>query len=207
MLTMMKKHGAVLTIFTALATGLTASVYFLTKERIEHQSFSQRQKIFDQVVPANLYDNDIQSECYIVTDIRLGNNHPHNLYLGRKQGKATVIVIESSAPDGYSGSIQMLVGADLHGNIHGVRITEHHETPGLGDKIDARISDWITHFTGKTVESAQDKRWAVQKDGGEFDQFTGATITPRAVVKAVKNTILFIKQQDIETLPRCGEAK
>lgn len=207
MLAMMKKHGVVLAIFSALATGLTASVYFLTKETIDHQSALQQQKLFDQVIPANLYDNDIQKECYIVTSSLLGNNQPHHLYLGRKQGEATVMVIESTAPDGYSGAIQLIVGADLEGNIFGVRVTEHHETPGLGDKIDVRISNWITLFTGKTVNDAQDQRWAVQKDGGEFDQFTGATITPRAVVKAVKQTIIFLKQQDVETLPRCGEIK
>jgi electron transport complex protein RnfG len=207
MLTMMKKHAAVLAIFSALATGLTASVYFLTKETIEHQAALQQKNLFDQVLPADLYDNDLQNECYIVTDDSLGNGQSHRLYLGKKQGQVNVVAIESVAPDGYSGAIKLLIGADMNGNVYGVRVTEHHETPGLGDKIDIRISDWITHFSGKTVTNAQDSRWAVKKDGGEFDQFTGATITPRAVVKAVKQTVLFLKQHDIATLPRCGEVK
>lgn len=207
MLTMMKKHGVILAVFSALATGLTGSVYLLTKDAISHQQALQQQKLFDQVIPPELYDNDIQSECYIVTNSASANSQSQRLYLGRKQGVATVVAIESVAPDGYSGPIKLLIGADLKGNIYGVRVTEHHETPGLGDKIDIRISDWINRFSGKTVDGENDSRWAVKKDGGQFDQFTGATITPRAVIKAVKQTMVYLKRQKIETLPRCGETK
>ncbi|MDF5751005.1 electron transport complex subunit RsxG, partial [Klebsiella quasipneumoniae] len=94
-------------------------------------------------------------------------------------------VMEATATDGYSGAIQLLVAADFRGTVLGTRVTEHHETPGLGDKIELRLSDWITHFAGKVIPGQGDSHWAVKKDGGDFDQFTGATITPRAVVNAV----------------------
>ncbi|CNK78000.1 electron transport complex subunit RsxG [Yersinia proxima] len=207
MLNTMKRHGITLALFAAGATGLTAVVNSLTESTIAHQAALQQKALLDQVVPAENYDNDMQAECYVVTDSALGNMAPHRLYLARKEGQPVAAAIETTAPDGYSGAIQLLVGADFGGNVLGSRVIEHHETPGLGDKIDIRISDWISHFSGRHVEGEQDKRWAVKKDGGDFDQFTGATITPRAVVRAVKNTALFLETlpAKLASLPVCGE--
>ncbi|AYD44039.1 electron transport complex protein RnfG [Yersinia kristensenii] len=207
MLNTMRRHGITLALFAAGATGLTAVVNALTETTIVHQAALQQKALLDQVVPAEYYDNDMQAECYVVTNPALGNMAPHRLYLARKEGQPVAAAIETTAPDGYSGAIQLLVGADFRGNVLGSRVVEHHETPGLGDKIDIRISDWISHFSGQQVESEQDKRWAVKKDGGDFDQFTGATITPRAVVQAVKNTALFLETlpAKLDSLPACGE--
>ena len=121
--------------------------------------------------------------------------------------KPVAAVLEATAPDGYSGAIQLLVGADFNGTVLGTRVTEHHETPGLGDKIELRLSDWITHFAGKKISGADDANWAVKKDGGDFDQFTGATITPRAVVNAVKRAGLYAQTlpAQLSQLPACGE--
>ncbi|EQC1350519.1 electron transport complex subunit RsxG, partial [Escherichia coli] len=121
--------------------------------------------------------------------------------------KPVAAVLETTAPDGYSGAIQLLVGADFNGTVLGTRVTEHHETPGLGDKIELRLSDWITHFAGKKISGADDANWAVKKDGGDFDQFTGATITPRAVVNAVKRAGLYAQTlpAQLSQLPACGE--
>lgn len=209
MLKTMKRHGITLALFAAGATGLTAVVNALTETTIAHQAALQQKALLDQVVPAENYDNDMQGECYVVTDPALGNMAPHRLYLARKEGKPVAAAIETTAPDGYSGAIQLLVGADFQGNVLGSRVVEHHETPGLGDKIDIRISDWISHFSGKQVDGEQDKRWAVKKDGGDFDQFTGATITPRAVVRAVKNTALYLETlpSKFDNLPVCGESQ
>ncbi|MCW6566526.1 electron transport complex subunit RsxG [Yersinia ruckeri] len=206
MLTTMKRHGITLAVFAALATGLTAIVNALTQDTIAHQAALQQKALLDQVVPAKLYDNDMQNECYVVTDSALGSTAPHRLYLARKNGEPVAAAIESTAPDGYAGAIQLLVGADFHGNVLGSRVIEHQETPGLGDKIDIRISDWMTHFTDQQVMGDNDKRWAVVKDGGTFDQFTGATITPRAVVRAVKNTTLYMETlpAKLSSLPTCG---
>ncbi|MEQ1969021.1 electron transport complex subunit RsxG [Xenorhabdus nematophila] len=207
MLETMRRHGITLAIFAACTTGLTAIVYSLTKDRIAEQAAIQHKTLLDQVVPPTLYDNQMQDECYLVTDNALGNKQTYRLYLARKNGIPAAAALESTAPDGYSGAIQLLVGANFSGKVLGVRVTEHHETPGLGDKIDTRISDWIYAFSGKKVMSKNDPNWAVKKDGGEFDQFTGATITPRAIVNAVKRTALYLETipEQLSSLPTCGE--
>jgi len=206
MLKTMRKHGVTLALFAALLTGITALVNELTKPTIDKQAALQQQQLFNQVMSQDLYDNDIQNSCLLVKDSPLGKGE-RKIYIARKGQTPVGVVMETTAPDGYSGAIQILVGADFNGTILGTRVTEHHETPGLGDKIELRLSDWITHFAYKHIEGSQDPRWAVQKDGGEFTQFTGATITPRAVVNAVKRAGLFA-----ETLPpalnqlnACGE--
>lgn len=205
MLKTMQKHGVTLAIFAALATGLTALVNELTKPTIEIQAALQQKLLFDQVLPADMYDNDIQQSCSVVSDPQLGAGTRH-IYVARKGSQPVAVVMEATAPDGYSGAIQLLVAADFNGKVLGTRVTAHHETPGLGDKIELRLSDWITHFAGKTIQNASDSSWAVKKDGGQFDQFTGATITPRAVVNAVKRAGLFAKTLPpmLAELPSCG---
>ena len=206
MLATMRRHGLILASFGALMTGMTALVNLMTKPTIEHQALLQQKSLFDQVIPASVYDNDMQNECYNVTDESLGTATPHRMYLARKNGQPVAAVVETTAPDGYSGAIQLLVAADFHGKVYGSRVLEQHETPGLGDKIEVRISDWIKHFANQTINGPTDERWAVKKDGGMFDQFTGATITPRAVVRSVKRTALFIGTvpSQLSHLTPCG---
>lgn len=202
----MQKHGVALALFAALFTGLTALVNELTKPTIAQQSALQQKMLFDQVIPDDVYDNNIQNSCLLVKDSPLGKGARH-IYVARKGDTPVAVVMEATAPDGYSGAIQILVGADFKGTILGTRVTEHHETPGLGDKIELRLSDWITHFTNKRIQGSNDASWAVQKDGGQFTQFTGATITPRAVVNAVKRAGLFAETlpQQLGDLPACGD--
>ncbi|MCS3429655.1 electron transport complex subunit RsxG [Klebsiella sp. BIGb0407] len=206
MLKTMQKHGVTLAVFAALLTGVTALVNELTKPTIDKQAAQQQQLLFDQVISHDLYDNDIQSSCFVVKDTPLGKGE-RRIYIARKGETPVGVVMEATAPDGYSGAIHLLVGADFNGTILGTRVTEHHETPGLGDKIELRLGDWITHFAQKHIEGSQDPRWAVQKDGGEFTQFTGATITPRAVVNAVKRAGLFAETlpPELNKLSACGE--
>lgn len=206
MLKTMRKHGVTLAIFAALLTGLTALVNELTKPTIDRQAARQQQQLFDQVIDQELYDNDIQHSCLIVHDSPLGKGE-RKIYVARKGHTPVGVVMETTAPDGYSGAIQILVGADFNGTVLGTRVTEHHETPGLGDKIERRLSDWITYFAHKHIEGSQDPAWAVQKDGGQFTQFTGATITPRAVVNAVKRAGLFAETLPpmLNNLSACGE--
>ncbi|WP_336795505.1 electron transport complex subunit RsxG [Erwinia aphidicola] len=208
MLDAIRKNGVTLAVFAAITTGLTAVINAVTKPTIEHQTAVQQKILLDQVVPPELYDNKIQQECYVVTDPALGNGSPHHLYLARKGDKPVAAAVETTAPDGYSGNIQLIVGASFDGTVYGTRVVEHHETPGLGDKIELRISDWIMSFNGKKVAGADDSHFAVKKDGGDFDQFTGATITPRAVVNAVKRTTLYIETLpgQLSSLPSCGDA-
>ncbi|MGK2946517.1 MAG: electron transport complex subunit RsxG [Candidatus Malihini olakiniferum] len=205
MISTMQRHATTLALFAALTTGLTAVVNTLTKSTIAHQTRLQQKALLDQVIPSDIYDNNILQECYIVTDKDLESTTSRHLYIARKSDTLVAAAIESSAQDGYSGIIHLLIGADFRGKVLGVRVTGHHETPGLGDKIDIRVSNWITNFTGHTVHGASDRQWAVKKDGGDYDQFTGATITPRAVVNTIKRTTLFIQTipAHFTTLPNC----
>ena len=207
MLDAIRKNGVTLAIFAAVTTGMTAVVNTVTKPTIAHQTALQQKVLLDQVVPPDIYNNAIQQECYIVSNPALGNDAPHHLYVARKDGEPVAVAIETTAPDGYSGAIQMVVGANFTGTVYGTRVVEHHETPGLGDKIELRISDWLNSFNGRQLKGADDTRFAVKKDGGDFDQFTGATITPRAVVNAVKRTTLYIEtlKGQISSLPTCGD--
>lgn len=206
MLETMRKHGVTLALFAAASTGMTAAIHQLTRSTIADQAVLQQKALFEQVLPSGLYNNALQQSCYLVDAPALGKGQ-HKVYIARQDGTPVAVIMEATAPDGYSGAIQLLVGSDFNGTILGTRVTEHHETPGLGDKIDLRVSDWITHFTGKKIGDANDSRWAVKKDGGEFDQFTGATITPRAVVNAVKRAGLFAPQLpgQLSSLTACGE--
>ncbi|MFB6434669.1 MAG: electron transport complex subunit RsxG [Candidatus Malihini olakiniferum] len=206
MISTMRHYATILALFAALTSGLTAVVNTLTKTTIEHQTKLQQKALLDQVIPPDIYDNNILRECYLVTDEALGSRVSQHLYIARKGDALVAAAIESSTPDGYSGAIHLLIGTDFHGKVLGVRVTEHHETPGLGDKIDIRVSDWINSFAGRTVHGVRDQKWSVKKDGGDYDQFTGATITPRALVNATKRTALFMQTIPVQftTLPNCG---
>lgn len=206
MLKTIRKHGITLALFAAGSTGLTAAINQLTKSTIDEQATLQQKALFDQVLPNGHYNNSLRDSCYLVTAPALGKG-THRVYIARQDARPVAAVLEATAPDGYSGAIQLLVGVDFNGTVLGTRVTEHHETPGLGDKIELRLSDWITHFSGKTISAENDPRWAVKKDGGNFDQFTGATITPRAVVNAVKRAGLYAQTlpAQLPQLPACGE--
>ncbi|MDX5626853.1 MULTISPECIES: electron transport complex subunit RsxG [unclassified Brenneria] len=207
MLTTMRRHATTLALFAAGTTALTAVVNSLTAPTIAHQAALEQRKLLDQVIPADRYDNDLLQECYTVTDPALGSASAHRVFIARKAGEPVAAAVESTAPDGYSGAINLLIGADFMGNVLGARVTEHHETPGLGDKVDVRISDWITRFSGQRVQNDADPRWAVKKEGGQFDQFTGATITPRAVINSIKRGALYLETlpSQLSSLPACGE--
>lgn len=206
MLKSMRKHGITLALFAAGSTGLTAAINELTKSTIEDQASRQQKALFDQVLPAELYNNDLLKSCYLASAPELGKGQ-HKIWIAKNNDIPVGAVMETTAPDGYSGAIQLLVAADFKGTVLGTRVTEHHETPGLGDKIELRLSDWITHFAGKVIHGQSDSRWAVKKDGGDFDQFTGATITPRAVVNAVKRAGLYAQTlpTQIPEFTACGD--
>lgn len=206
MLKTIRKHGITLALFAAGSTGLTAAINLMTKTTIDEQAAIQQKALFDQVLPANRYNNRLQDRCFVVSAPALGKGE-HRVYIAEQDGTPVAAVLETTAPDGYSGAIQLLVGADFSGTVLGTRVTEHHETPGLGDKIERRLSDWITGFSSKKIQGDNDSHWAVKKDGGDFDQFTGATITPRAVVNAVKRAGLYARTlpAQLSQLPACGE--
>lgn len=190
----MTKNGLILAIFALVTTGLIALTYFGTKDQIALQQQQKLLSVLHAVIDKNSYDNDIHLDCALVTSNELlGSKEAQHIYRATKQGQGVAVAIETTAPDGYSGKIQLVVGitssqADS-ATVTGVRVLDHKETPGLGDKIDLRISNWVLDFDNQIYSIEVAPNWAVKKDGGQFDQFTGATITPRAMVKAVKLSV------------------
>ncbi|PTD97673.1 electron transport complex subunit RsxG [Pseudothauera lacus] len=135
-----------------------------------------------QVLPENFHDNDLLADTVSIAG---PDGRPLTVHRAR-QGEAVVAVIYQMTGKGYAGPIRLVMGVDRSGTVTGVRVTGHGETPGLGDKIEVARHPWVLAFAGKSLEEPLPARWAVKKDGGEFDQFAGATITPRAVVAAVR---------------------
>lgn len=158
-----------------------------------------------QVLPEGSFDNDLLADAVHVT----GSAGPVEVYRAFKDGRLQAVVFRGGAR-GYAGPIDLVMGVDLQGRVLGVRVTRHTETPGLGDKIEVAKDDWIRDFEGKSLGSPPAERWQVKKDGGAFDQFAGATITPRAVVKAVREGLAFFTahRDAIRTAPAgAGEAQ
>ena len=184
--------GLLLGVAVLLATSLLAAGHLATREAIAERRAEDLKTSLSQVVPSALHDNDLLESPLDV----IGNNgQPLRVYRAETQQTVTAVAFAISAPDGYSGTIEMLLGIANDGRVLGVRVLSHGETPGLGDKIETTKSDWILGFDGFSLNNLPIERWAVKKDGGQFDQFTGATITPRAVVKAVKQGLAFYHQQ------------
>ncbi|EGU39843.1 electron transport complex subunit RsxG [Vibrio splendidus] len=207
MLNAIKKNGLVLAIFACASTGLVAVTHYLTKDQIKQQEQTQLLSVLNQVIPHDLHDNELFSSCTLVQAEELGTEKAMPAYIAKINGEPSAIAIEAIAPDGYNGAIKVIVGMKIDGTILGTRVLSHQETPGLGDKIDLRVSDWVLSFAGKQVTDSNLDRWKVRKDGGDFDQFTGATITPRAVVKSVKQAVQYVNQNNQALLSQplnCG---
>lgn len=202
-------NGLLLGIFAVLTTALVAVTYALTKHQVEASIQQVLLNTLAQVIPPSSHDNDLASACHkLVDEQHLGTDAPRPAFLGTVNDKPSSLAIEAIAPNGYNGAISLIVGMKIDGTITGVRVLEHQETPGLGDKVDRKKTHWVDQFLGMRLTGKDDPRWAVKKDGGQFDQFTGATITPRAVVGAVKQVQLYYQQQGwsaIAAAPSCDE--
>ncbi|HIL91666.1 MAG TPA: electron transport complex subunit RsxG [Cycloclasticus sp.] len=188
----MIKAGWVLGLFSLVGIGLVSITHSLTHEKIAENERLFVLKNLRELVPDNLHDNDLLADTLVVSDDNFfGKNTNVTIYRATKDNQLIAVIATPTAPDGYSGSIKLLVAIKENGELLGVRAVSHHETPGLGDAIDTNKSDWVYDFTGRTLNNPSVKYWRVKRDGGEFDQFTGATITPRAVVKAVLKTLQY----------------
>lgn len=189
-----RRNAGILAVFAVVTTLAIALTFTLTKETIAEQKQAKLLAVIFDVVDQTQIVNDIQYNCIVLPDVAaLGNKTDLKAYRGYSDsGALTGIAIQSVAPNGYSGDIRFLVGlASDFSTITGVRVLEHQETPGLGDKIDLRISDWILDFTNTSATAENSKTWTVTKEGGQFDAFTGATITPRALVQAIHKTAMY----------------
>jgi len=186
------RSGLLLGLIALLGTGLLAGVNELTHERIIEQDKLRVLRQLNEIVPVASHDNDLLDDRTEIDDPAFFHHpDPVTVYRARMGGAPVAVLMIVTAPNGYNGDIRMIVGIDASGTVLGVRIVAHRETPGLGDPIETGKSDWILGFTGKSLQSPENAGWAVKRDGGEFDQFTGATITPRAVVGAVHNALLY----------------
>lgn len=173
-----------------LATSLLAGLELATRARIAEQAQQRALERLAEVLPPDRYDNDPLAESFEIEDSRLGPGR-HRVHLGRLQGQPSALAVQAIASDGYAGPIELLIGIDRDGRVLGVRVLRHQETPGLGDPIERRRSDWILGFDGRHLGDPPPSRWTVRRDGGDFDQFTGATITPRAVTVAIRRALEF----------------
>ncbi|MDD5240766.1 MAG: electron transport complex subunit RsxG [Sulfuricella sp.] len=181
------KHGMILGAF-CLGFGLLLAVTDrLTAADIAARALEDRMNSLSQVIPNSIHDNNPVTDAINMKDVR---GKEITVYRARKDGKVTGVAYEIFG-SGYAGEIKLMMGVDAEGKLLGVRVLAHHETPGLGDKIEEKKGDWILRFTGLSLANPLPEKWKVKKDGGQFDQFAGATITPRGVVAAVRGGLEF----------------
>lgn len=179
-------------LFAAAGAALVGLTFSQTEDDIKHNEKLTLLRKLNNIIPADAYDNDLLLDTIMIKPSTLLSTKEESLaYRARKNNQNVAVVFTSIAPNGYNGSIYLLVGVNADGTLSGVRVVKHRETPGLGDVVEISRSDWILGFNDKSLINPDDKGWKVKRDGGVFDQFTGATITPRAVVKAVHNALLY----------------
>lgn len=187
----MLKNSLVLGLFAIVTVGLVAVLQQATAGRIANAEREAQVRALSEILPQGSYDNHLLDNSIQLHDPLLGSKSPQTAYIALKDGQPSAVILRATAPDGYSGAIHLLIGIHADGRLAGVRVLGHRETPGLGDKIELAKSAWIRSFDGKSLSNPGEDGWAVKKDRGEFDQFAGATITPRAVVKAVHKALQY----------------
>lgn len=185
------RNSILLGLFAVLTTNIIAGTYLGTRERIAQEQRKAEEKALLQIMPANTHDNSMLDDVIVVSSEApgLGLRGERKIFIARREGSAIGVIIPVLARDGYTGDIDLIVGIREDGSVAGVRILAHKETPGLGDKVDLKKSDWVLGFKDTSLQAPEPELWKVKKDKGHFDQFTGATITPRAVVAAVKRAL------------------
>ncbi len=185
----------ILFIFVVIFTGLLSGAYLWTRPAIEASAAEEKMRLVDEVLPRDRYDNDLLNDTLTIPPTpALGTSEPMTLYRARRGQQPSAIVFEAVAPDGYAGKIRLLIALESNGRIAGVRVTQHKETPGLGDYIEPRkdknkTKPWISQFQQLAFADLGERDWKVKKDGGRFDYYAGATVTPRAITKAVGKAV------------------
>jgi len=188
----MFRTAILLALFAIVCTALVAFTFQNTRGRIAQSEREALLLKLHSVVSPDMYNNELIKDITTVTSKKyLGTDLPVPVFRARKDGKPVAVILTPIAPNGYNGPIKLIIGIKVDGTLSGVRVLAHNETPGLGDAIEERRSPWIHTFENRSLQNPGKKGWKVKRDGGDFDQFTGATITPRAVVKAVHNALLF----------------
>ncbi len=200
------KNAVILSLFAISTAAALAITNELTIGKVECNKQAALMASLNEVMPHDRHDNDLLADRITVSDPLLGRNG-HHIYRARQDGEPNGAVLEATAPDGYGGNIALIVGVDMQGKVQGVRVVPpHNETPGLGDKIETKKSGWIYGFNGLSLGNPANAGWAVKKDGGQFDSFTGATITPRAVVGAVHRALQYFDANQTAVFEAPSEA-
>jgi electron transport complex protein RnfG len=189
------RSGATLATIAALCTALVAFTYELTDERIAANRQAWLEQNLQPALSGLAYDGSIG-------DSRVTIRSPHALpgsadalaYRIYARGEPVAVLFAVSARDGYAGPIRLLVGIDMDGRLTGIHVLEHRETPGLGDLVETSKSGWAQQFKGRSIGDPVAAGWAIRRDGGTFDQLTGASVTPRAIVKAVHETLEYFAE-------------
>jgi Na+-translocating ferredoxin:NAD+ oxidoreductase subunit G len=196
-----RRNSLGLGLFAIVTAGMIALTHYLTQATIQDNIIRAQLAAFNEILSPDRYDNDLYTDTLqLPADTRLGSKAPTTAYVARKNGQVEAIIFETIAPGGYNGELRLIVAIDKNAVVTGTRVISHKETPGLGDKVDLKKSNWILSFNQRQLGQSADKDWQVKKDGGQFDQFTGATITPRAVIRAVKDTLIYFQEHQTTLL-------
>lgn len=188
------KNALLLAAFSLATTAIIASTYLGTKNAIAENIRKAEEKALLEIVPRSRHNNSMLEDSYMLSNVEsLGLREAKKAYVAKQDNVPVAVIIPATARGGYSGDIDLIVGINTDGSLAGVRIISHRETPGLGDKVDYNKSKWVDSFIGKSLNNPVIGQWKVKKDKGAFDQFTGATITPRAVVKTVKQSLEYFE--------------
>lgn len=204
-----KKNALLLGAFATACTLMVSLTYVLTKPVIERQEKLQTFAKVTQVLKTNNFDNNPLDNCVYLQDANIsGIDESLPIYRATKNGEPYALIYQTETKQGYNGQIKLIAAVNNSGAVQGVRTLTHQETPGLGDKIELEKDDWVLTFNDKQVNGLEDPHWLVKKDGGDFDQFTGATITPRAVVNQLRTSVVHISEQfdKIFSLPNACQA-
>ncbi|UCV02087.1 electron transport complex subunit RsxG [Dechloromonas denitrificans] len=189
------RTAAILFVFIIVFTGLLSGAYLWTKPSIEASAAEEKMKLVDEVLPRSEYDNALLDDTLTLPATpELGLTDPSTLYRARRGDQPVALVFEAIAPDGYAGKIRLILAIGANGQVAGVRVTQHKETPGLGDYVEVKkdknkARPWITQFRTMSLAEVAERDWKVKKDGGRIDYYAGATVTPRAVSKAVLKAV------------------
>lgn len=186
------KNGLLLGLFAICTTGVIAGTYLSTRGLVQDNIRASEERALLEILPRDTHDNSMLDDTVAVSDSeQLGLRDARNAYRARLNGEVVAVILPATARDGYTGDIDLIIGIHRDGSIAGVRVLSHRETPGLGDQIDYKKSDWVDDFIGRSLGKPNIDKWKVKKDGGVFDQFTGATITPRAVTASVRRALAY----------------
>lgn len=197
---MAARTAVILFLFVVIFTALLSGAYLWTRPAIEAAATDEKMKLIDEVLPRDRYDNALLRDVVNLGPTpALGLDEPSAIYRARRAGKIEALVLEAVAPDGYAGKIRLLLAIGADGSLIGVRVIAHRETPGLGDYIDPKKDrnkdhPWIRQFDGLNPAATDEHEWKVKKDGGRFDSVAGATVTPRAVIKALRKAALYVAE-------------